>query len=298
MVNGMGKTFHNVTVTRHQVLTPGMVRLTFAGEELADFRPTGIGDEYLRLFFPNEETGEVVLPIIDGQGNWSYQDGKPPVRCATYTVRRFDAGGREIDIDFVVHEGGVASEWAQKARPGDPMIINNPRGLYAPPEDIAWQLLMCDATGLPALARILEETPRHVTTRLIIEVVGPQDQQALPFHPGATVTWLHGGNGMAPSRLHEVMPALKLPPTPGYIWVAGEQKAVRTIRKYVRQDLKLPAERYKLVAYWIEKRQEWDAAWEALDPHVKQQIEAAWSSGRSEEEIRDEVDATLEKYQL
>lgn len=295
----MSRTFHQVTVADRRFLTPGMVRLTFAGDDLGSFSSTGIGDEYLRLFFPDHETGELVLPVIDENGHWTYPEGKPPVRCATYTVRRFDAEARQMDIDFVVHEGGVASEWAQSARLGDRMVINSPRGLYAPPADIHWQLLMADATGLPALARLLEQTPRHIKSRIFVEVATAEDEQELPHHPAATVTWVHGsGNGVGPSRLEEIVRAVQLPENPGYIWVASEQKVVRAIRKYIRQDLKLAADAYKLVAYWIEKRQEWTAAWEALDPAIRQQIDAAWASGRDEEEVRDEVEATLAKFDL
>ena len=36
-------------------LTPGMVRVTFGGEDLSRFATTGVGDEYLRVFFPHGE---------------------------------------------------------------------------------------------------------------------------------------------------------------------------------------------------------------------------------------------------
>ncbi len=295
----MSRTFHEVTVANRRLLSPGMLRLTFSGEELAEFKSTGIGDEYLRLFFPDEATGELVLPIIDEEGRWTYHEDKPPVRCATYTVRRFDQGARELDIDFVVHDGGLACEWARKAEPGHRMVINNPRGLYEPPSDMRWQLLMADATGLPAVARLLEQTPPEVECRVILEVASRADEQSLPHHPAANVTWLHGsGNGVAPSRLAEIFRAVPQPASPGYIWVAGEQKAVRAIRKHVRQDLKLPANRYKLVGYWIDNHKEWEASWQALDPEVKSRIDAAWNSDRDPEEVRDEVEATLEKFNL
>lgn len=295
----MGRTFFNLSVKERRLLSPGMVRVTFAGEELSEFSSTGIGDEYLRLFFPNEESGEVVLPIIDGEGRWTYQEGKPPVRCATYTVRRFCPDERELDIDFVVHEGGVAGTWAQSAAPGNPMTINRPRGLYELPEDAAWQLLMADATGIPALARLLEDTPPYITSRIVIEIAAAEHRQPLPDHPGATVTWLEAsGNGISPSRLEAAFRAMNLPSTPGYIWVAAEQKPVRAIRKHVRQTLKMPAERYRLVAYWIEAKQEWDAGWNALPSAVREEIEAAWQSGRDAEEVRDEVEAKLETFNL
>ena len=68
--------------------------------------------------------------------------------------------------------------------------------------------------------------------------------------------------------------------------------------KFVRQELKLPPERYELVGYWIANGEDWDAKWKALDPHIKAQIDAAWDSGRDREEVRDEYEATLEKYGL
>lgn len=291
--------FHIATVLSRRQLTPGMIRLTFGGEGLSQFRSTGIGDEYLRLFFPNEQTGRLHLPHIDEQGRWTYPDGQDTIRYSTYTVRRYRPEAGELDIDFVVHEGGLASEWAQRAQPGDTVTINAPRGLYMPPGDIVWQLLVADATGLPALSRILEQTPRHVQSRVFVEIARAEDEQELPAHPGATVTWLHrSGNGVAPSRLGDVVRAVTLPESPGYIWVAGEQKVVRGVRKYVRQELKLPKERYELVGYWIHEGEAWDARWEALPTDVRAAIDAAWDSGRNREDVRDEYEATLEKYGL
>ena len=79
-----------------------------------------------------------------------------------------------------------------------------------------------------------------------------------------------------------------MPTTPGYIWVAGEQKVVRSIRKFVRSELKLPAECYELVGYSIHQGEEWEARWESLTVDVKAAIDAAWDSDRDPEEVRDE----------
>ncbi|HCO53815.1 MAG TPA: siderophore-interacting protein, partial [Pelagibacterium sp.] len=163
----------------------------------------------------------------------------------------------------------------------------------------AWQLLVADATGLPALSRILEQTPEHVQSRVFVEVAQKDDEQILPYHAAATVTWLHGcGNGVGPSRLEEIVRSVPLPATPGYVWVAGEQKVVRAIRKFVRKELGFPAERYELVGYWIANAEEWEAKWEALDPAIKAQIDAGWDSGRDRETVMDEYIDTLEKHGL
>lgn len=296
----MNQVFFEAKVLARRPLTPGMLRLTFGGAGLADFPGSGTPDEYLRLFFPNETTGRLHLPHIDDQGRWTYPDGgQGAIRCSTYTVRSHRPETNEIDIDFVVHAGGLASEWARRANPGDVVTVNRPHGLYRPPEDCAWQLLVCDATGLPALSRILETTPMHVHSRVFVEIAAPEHEQPLPPHPNATVTWLHrSGNGIAPSRMADVVRAVPLPATPGYVWVAGEQKAVRAIRKYVRQELNLPADRYELVGYWIHEGEAWEAKWEALPAEIKTAIEAGWSSGRDREVVRDEYEATLEKFGL
>ena len=274
-----------------------MVRVTLGGDGLRAFRSTGIGDEYLRLFFPDAETGELALPVIDANGRWTYPEGRSKVRCSTYTVRRFDDVAHELDIDFVIHAGGQASDWAQSAVPGDHITINAPRGLYTLPAMAQWQVLLADATGLPAVSRLLER-PLSIPTRVFIEVPDAAHQLPLPSDDRLSVTWLHGGNGHSASHLADVVPRLKLPASPGYLWAAGEQKVVRSIRKFVRQELRWPAQHYELVGYWVAQQQEWTARWDALDPAIRATIEAAWASDRDREDVQDEVDASLERLGL
>lgn len=269
--------FFQVTVTRKTALSAGMLRLTLAGDELEGFRTTGMPDEYLRLFFPNEETGELVLPIIDADGRWSYREGKPPVRCSTYTVRRFDRRSRELDIDFVVHEGGVASDWARRVGEGEPMVINNPRGLYTPSPDLPWQVVIADATGIPAAARLLEQKPESLACRVVIEVAFEEEIQPLPDAARTDVTWIVGsGNGLFRSRLGDIFPGFPLPAGAGHIWAAGEQETIRQIRKFAKGKLKLPPERHKLVAYWIDDADTPRPEPQPLDLSVRQSLTAAW----------------------
>lgn len=272
-----------------------MVRITFGGPGLAGFQTTGVADEYIRVFLPDPETGEVVLPIVDARGYWSWPEGRKPAHTAPYTVRRLDPATGELDIDFVVHEGGRASEWAQKARPGDSIVVNRPHGLYGAPADVEWVLFACDATGIPALGRLLENLPAKVDARAIVEVADASHEVALTSPARLEVTWLHGsGNGVAPSRLPEAVGAVQLPKRPGYVWIAAEQKAARPIRRRMRHELKLPAERYAVTAYWTDHLAEWQAGWQALDPTIKSRIEAAWASDRDRGDVADEVDRILD----
>lgn len=243
--------FHEATLARREMLTPGMVRLTFSGEGLANFRSTGIPDEYIRLFFRDPESGELVLPAIDAEGRWTFPEERHRVRYSTYTVRRFDAASRELDIDLVVHKGGQASDWACAASIGERIVINNPRGLYAPPADLRWQLLIADATGLPAVARILEQTGAGIFSDIFVELADEAHVQDLPEHPGARVTWLTGsGNGVAKSRIGSLLAHAPSAQDGGYLWVAGEKSSVRALREQARTLPCFVDGRQKLVAYW------------------------------------------------
>lgn len=294
----MTQMFHEATVLARRQLSPAMVRLTLGGEGMKAFASSGVADEYLRLFFPHAETGQLHLPHIEN-GRWHYPDGRDKVCCSTYSVRRYHADRGAVDIDFVLHEGGRASAWAQSAQPGERITINTPHGLYAPPRDTQWQVLLADATGLPALSRILEQTPEHVRSTVFVEIAASTHQLSLPAHPKASVTWLvNSGNGVAPSRLGELMRSLDWPRTPGYVWAAGEQKAVRAMRKFLRGELNYPAERYALVGYWIDNASAWTSKWNALPPAVKMAIDAGWLSDRDREAVRDDYEATLEKFGL
>lgn len=231
-----------------------MVRLTFNGEGLAGFRSTGIADEYVRLFFPDSETGELVLPEIDGEGRWIFPVERHRVHYSTYTVRRFDQARCELDIDLVVHAGGRASDWACGARAGDRIVINNPRGLYKPPPDLRWQVLIADATGLPAIARILEACPVDIESRIFIEVDDEADRQELGTGAGASVVWLHRDAGSpARSRLLDILPALSTEMEGGYLWVAAEKSIVRALRSQA-ESLSCFDDRQKLVSYWSKNK--------------------------------------------
>lgn len=276
-------------VVRTEELTPSLRRIVLGGPGLADFASTGVGDEYLRVLFPAPGETEPVLPaVVDGVLDYASIDLG---LLRTYTVRRHDVAAGEVTIDFVVHEGGVASTWARGAEPGDVVGLNAPTGMYDPPEGLGWQILVADCAGLPALARILENTPGAVRSRVVVEV--PSDDHRIDLPGAAEVTWVVGGNGHGPSRLEEVVRSLPTPGADGYVWVAGESRALRGVRKHLRRELGLPASAYKTVGYWIEDGEAWTARYAALDDDTRRSLEALWQTDRPEDEIEAEYDERL-----
>jgi NADPH-dependent ferric siderophore reductase len=287
--------FH-ATVVETIDLGPAMRRIVFGGPGLAGFTSTGVGDEYIRLLFPPEPDQVPDLPpIVNGGIDYSAIDLD---RLRTYTVRDHDPVAGTLTIDFVVHEGGVAATWARQAKPGQVIVVNSPDGLYDPPPGLQWLILVADYAGLPAAARLAETVPDHVRTRLVVEIADELHRLPIRPRPNLEVTWLLGGNGVGPSRLEEVVRMLPRPDGVGYLWVAGESRTLRGVRRYLRKELGLPATAYKTVGYWIEKAEQWRQRYQALDAQTRGALEALWSSGRDEQEIEDEYHEQLTRLGL
>jgi NADPH-dependent ferric siderophore reductase len=295
-------------VVRTRKLTAGLARITFGGDGLADFLTTGVGDEYLRVFFPHtDDRRSVNLPFPTDNGGWDFPEGVEPAPLRTYTVRAVRPEDNEVDIDFVIHDGGVAAAWALRAEPGDVVGLNSPNGLYEPPEDLTWQLLVADQTGLPAVSRLLENIPAGVRTRVLLEVPDADHILELPKPAGdasVEVEWFFSGNGHGPSEVADLLRSaltageLAAGLEGGYIWVAGETKALRDVRKFLRKEHRLPATRYKVIGYWTFDAEAWRARYAALDEEVRKDLMVMWQSDRDEEEIEDEYVERLEKLGL
>lgn len=278
-------------------LTPGMVRVVLGGDGLRNYSSSGIPDEFVRLYFPDAETGLIAHPDLPE----SISPAGAAGRCHSevYTIRAFCPVTGEFVIDFVVHEGGKASEWAQNAQPGDPLVLTGPHGMYLPPSRGGRQLALCDATGLPALARIVETLPVATDFLAIVEIADPSHRYELRSPGKLETVWLEGsGNGVSPSRLAAALQTLPQDRLPDYVWMAGEQKAARAVRRHLRRQWRLPPERYAVVGYWIGNREEWMAAWDGIEPAFRQRIADAWASDRDREEVREAVDRMLEEAGL
>lgn len=223
-----------LTVARVERLTPAMVRVTLAGEDLAGFHG-GAHDDHVKLFFPRPGEALPVLPQLAEGRVLVDENNRPTAR--DYTPRRHDAAAGELDIDFALHESGPASDWARAARPGDRIGVAGPRGSFVVRDDFDWYVFIGDETALPALARRLEELRPDVPVTVLAEVADAGEEQVLPARAGTRVQWLHRGphgEGRAPGDdllLTEAASALALPPGDGYVWIACESAVAKRLRE-------------------------------------------------------------------
>jgi NADPH-dependent ferric siderophore reductase len=242
-------------------LTPSMMRVVLRLEGGERLLPSGHPDEWVRLAVPADEATPVVLPVLRENGRWEMPEGADYAPNRPYTVRRWNAKTSEMVLDMVVHEGGVAARWAMAAKVGDVVGICNPEGRFWLPKGSRWLLMLTDITGLPAVGRVLEELPQGFKAVVHVEIPSDADRQEIgemiETAADVEVTW-HICHGLHPERPgYTQLPRIareirQLPEGPGYIYIAGEARAVAECRKHFRDALGFDKHRIDAVGYWIE----------------------------------------------
>ncbi|SJN11953.1 Iron-chelator utilization protein [Leucobacter sp. 7(1)] len=238
-----------VWVTR---ISPSVIRVRLRAVGPWRWFTDGRGDERIDLAFPRP--GEVAADVSyfnDQHAGITRQDSSPPWRH--YTTRKVHGDGAEFDVDFVMHDGGVAARWARSAEPGNVLGVFRgaaaSRAYHAAPVDTQWQLLVADATGLPGLARIVEELPEGMVVHAVVEVPAEADCQEIASRGKVTWTWVTDAGGAA-SALPDTVERLSLPDGPGYSWVACEAAVARRVRDILRGVHAQPRSRHRAIGYW------------------------------------------------
>jgi NADPH-dependent ferric siderophore reductase len=232
-------------VRRVERLTPGMVRVTFGGEQLDGFSYAA-PDDHVKVFFPEPGADLPVMPTLGEDGLEPPPPGSPLPIFRDYTIRYFRAGERELDIDFALHGHGPGASWAEQAKPGQRLGILGPRGSNLVPLTFDWYLLGADETALPALAVWLERLPGNATVLAFVEVADPAEVQPLPTRANARIHWLHRSSGEV---LDKAIREAVLPAGDGYVWVAGEATGLKPIRRHLR-GLGLNRDWLEIDGYW------------------------------------------------
>jgi NADPH-dependent ferric siderophore reductase len=239
--------FRLVAVRRVVPVTPRMVRVTLTGHELG-----GLTIEHpaasVRLLLPSPGAQELVIPTWHGN-EFLLPDGRRPA-IRTFTPRLVDSAPPELELEIVIHDGGVASEWAEAAEPGEPAAISGPGRGYAIDRDAHAFLLAGDETAIPAIRQLLEALPADRPVQLYIEVAHPDARLPLHAHPRATVEWcdLPPGATRGDALVAAVRGADLAPGT--RVWAAGEAAAVQRIRRHLFADRGLPRAHATVRGYW------------------------------------------------
>ncbi|MFF7983351.1 siderophore-interacting protein [Streptomyces sp. NPDC007901] len=254
--------FFSLQVVRTRRLGPSLVRVTFAGADLAHFHSHG-RDQSLSLFLPAEGRTEPAVPIELGDRWWQgWRELPDDVRAVmrSYTLRALRRDPDEIDIDFVLHgvepgaaiPAGPASRWASRAGAGDrvvllgPAIADNRAIRFRPPEDTDLVLVWGDETAVPAATAILESLPAGTRVRAWLEVPHAGDVQDVATAADAEITWLVGGRDAVGEIRAAQLPSCERP----YAWIAGESGRVKELRRHLVGEREIDRGRVTFVGYW------------------------------------------------
>lgn len=212
-----------LTVARVESPTPGVRRVTLAGDSLADFISASF-DDHIKLILP------------DGGGE--------PVR-RDYTPRHFDTQRGELTIEFALHGDGPAADWAARARAGDAVAVAGPRGSFVIPVDVDWHVLVGDDTALPAIARRLEELPADAKAFVVGLTADPADRREFRGAAAVDVHWV-----ASTEELTAAVRGLRIPEGEGYAWCAGEATAMAALRRILVDEKGVSRHAVRAAAYW------------------------------------------------
>jgi NADPH-dependent ferric siderophore reductase len=231
-------------VLRTERLSPSLVRVVLAGDDLAGFEPVH-ADSYVKLLFLHPDV-EYTLPLDVESVRASMPADQWP-RQRSYTVRAFDAVRRELTVDLVVHGGsGLAGPWAAAAAPGDVLHLTGPGGGYSPDPSASWHLLVADESALPAVAVALERVTATTPVHAYVEVDGPDDQIPL----ARPVTWVHRAGRPVGQALLEAATAGPWQGPDLHAFVHGEAGWVKAARHWLRVERGVPLDRLSISGYW------------------------------------------------
>lgn len=268
-------------VVRKTRLSSHLVTVTLAPER---FTSTGVPDEYVRLLIAPEGE-DLVLPMYDEDWTPRLPEGavEPASRVYTISHHRVVDGRPEVDVDIALHDHGVGSDWVRRCVPGDAVGMMAPHGLYAAPDDVPWQLLVADVTGLPALARILRELRPGQGAEAVVVVTDERDTIALPTPGDVEVRWVVVDRdtdvcGALEAAVVEqgIRPASEGGAEGRYVWLAGEARASRAVRKLLRRELGWPQSAFYTCGYWQVEAERWNARYEQVAETVEAQARRAY----------------------
>lgn len=214
-----------MTVRAVTDLHPRMRRLTFAADEFGTFAVEG----------PDECFG------------WLLPTGGQP-RLRWYTIRAHRPELAEIDVDVVLHgDGGPASWFAARARPGDRSEFRSSGAAYAPPDGGGAQLLLADETSVPALAAIVRSLPAGTSgVRAVVEL--PDESWTYELGGEVEVDRRHRGDQAPGSCLRAAVASEPYPLA--YAWVCAEASGVRAVRRRLVEGWRLDRRRITFSGYW------------------------------------------------
>lgn len=239
----MARTPRFMTVKDTARVSANMIRVTFAGPEVAGVRRGSAGANCkLQLPEPGQSLDAFMAQVHSGP--------KPVTR--TYTIAHVRDDPWEVDIDFVDHgDRGPASAWARAAGPG--AFLN----MMGPSEDkitdfaADYWIVGADMAALPMAAAYLNKMPADAKGLALLEILSAEDRQDFPIPAGFEVHWLINPDPSQTSYQQlNVLAQRPFPTGKVKTCIAGETGTIRAWKQLIEREHNLPREDVYISGYW------------------------------------------------
>ncbi|WP_299506447.1 MFS transporter [uncultured Roseobacter sp.] len=242
-VGEMPSNFRILRARRRREIHPGLIRVTLEGICVEAMTKDGI---HIRLMMPEDRNRSPVWPVINENGSTSWPQGKDKLHTRYVTVRDIRPDEREIDVDIAQHMGGLISDWATLQ--GDEQEI----GVMGPAGDSGLThtqnvILAGDATGLPAIARLIESVGGEITGHVF--AAAPSQAALEAYLPKSKMKVCALDPDGFSEEVAERLENCTAEPV-SYGWFAGEFEAAQSVRKVFKQTFGLDKRTQLSVAYW------------------------------------------------
>ena len=215
---------YRLTVTGRREITPHYLRLSFEADGMLADRPLH-PTMWIRMWFADGDT--------------QHQRG--------YTLVDPNPEADTVDIEFALHDG-IASRWAQNARPGDTVEVTVLGSNFTLPEPAPkGYVIVGDPASLPAINSLLTaigDSP----ARVFLEA-GHDDDKQLPVARSADVVWVDRKNGG--EALVQAISEAAFDASDHFGWVACDNRTTRAVAKIFREEYAIPRKSIKAQAYWV-----------------------------------------------
>ncbi|GAA2528957.1 siderophore-interacting protein [Rarobacter incanus] len=221
-----------VTLSERTLIARDCVRVRVAGSDLRGFGANSGIDDHVRIFFPGDAAS------ASDPGDWPSREYTPVAWADDW-----------LDLEFVLHGSGVASEWAGAAPIGSQVVLGGPRGSVHFSGNPAQWLIAGDESAVAQIRRYAAAMPPGADARIVIEVADSNHE--VPVEAPCAITYVHRGTrppgDALVAALRETSP---LPRAESFAFVAGEQSVVSPARNLVFDDWGLSDTQAIVKGYW------------------------------------------------
>jgi NADPH-dependent ferric siderophore reductase len=222
-----------------------MVTVSVKGDDLSRFAEAA-PTSHVKVFLP--AGGSPLKLPTPGPEGLTWPDGpRPTVR--TYTPRAYDKATGVLQLQFVLHGEGPASNWAVQAKIGDVVGVAGPGGRFVLDESATHWWIAGDESALPAIGTLLDVLAPSVTADVHLLVDSAADECELPSAATLAVHWHHRRSSDSGTVLEEAARAADFVPG-SQAWVAAEAADVRRVRAVLLGERNLPREAVTTRGYW------------------------------------------------